>query len=79
MMATPSLLIIFSGTLRTTAFLPQQLPQIAGWLCQKTQADAKDRFFNLPLNQKLLSLFSWGLVFFFFCGCFVFGISQDCL
>jgi hypothetical protein len=43
MMAEPSLYIIFLEPLRTIAFLILQMPQTAGWLWKKTQADTKNR------------------------------------
>jgi hypothetical protein len=48
MMAQPCLFIFFSGTLGTIAFLVLQLPHIADWLWQNTQADTeKQKFFDL--------------------------------
>jgi hypothetical protein len=43
MMAWLCLFIFFLETLKTTAFLIQQLPQTANWLRKKTQADTKNR------------------------------------
>jgi hypothetical protein len=40
-MAQVSLLIIYQQTLRVAAFLLLHLPQVAGWLRQKLQAEQK--------------------------------------
>jgi hypothetical protein len=43
--------------LRTTAFLLLQLPQIAGWLWQKTQAEIKKQknFFDLIIKHGIIT------------------------
>jgi hypothetical protein len=41
----PPLFIFFLGTLKATAFLIQQPPNIAGWLWKKTQAVQKQKIF----------------------------------
>jgi hypothetical protein len=52
------LFIFFLKTLRATAFLIQQLPHIARWLWQKTQAEPRKEKFLIP-NYKATLFFDF--------------------
>jgi hypothetical protein len=51
----PPLLIFFQPKMKVTAFLLQHMPQVAGWLRQKTQAEnQKQKIFDQPIKQEFV-------------------------